>query len=236
MKLFQIKDNIWVSEYEEERDRPALGYIQGKKYSVAIDAGHSIDHIHEFYEALEKEGLPLPSLTILTHWHWDHTFAMHGVRGLTIANQKTDEYLREFIYQMSPESDKIFLHMDPTIEKEYEDGKPLVVVPADIVFEKQMRIDAGDEEILLSTCTSPHTDDSTLVYLPKEKILFFGDARSGIFPTWKADPKLLEEFIKTMKDSKAELFAGGHWPVYRREDFLKELEESLEEAKALQSE
>ena len=72
MELKKLSEHIWYMPFEEERDRPNLGYVRGDKRSLAIDAGHSEAHIREFYSLLQKEGLPLPSLTVLTHWHWDH--------------------------------------------------------------------------------------------------------------------------------------------------------------------
>ena len=87
MELYRLTERVWYTSYEEERDRPALGYIKGDKFSVAIDAGHSDAHLNEFYDLLRKENLPLPSLTIITHWHWDHSFAMHCINGISIANE-----------------------------------------------------------------------------------------------------------------------------------------------------
>ena len=80
MKLERLTERIWVYPYEEERDRPNLNYIRGDRWSLAVDAGHSESHVREFYQALEDEGLPMPELTVLTHWHWDHTFGMHAIR------------------------------------------------------------------------------------------------------------------------------------------------------------
>lgn len=75
-ELVRVTERIWYYPYEKERDRPILGYIKGDHYSVAVDAGHSETHTKEFYEALHNKGLPYPKFTILTHWHWDHTFGM----------------------------------------------------------------------------------------------------------------------------------------------------------------
>ena len=97
--------------FEEERDRPNLGYIKGDKRSLVVDAGHSEAHIREFYDLLCKEGLPLPSLTVLTHWHWDHTFAMHAVKGLTIANKTTNGHLLECIKKIEKSGPDAFLNM-----------------------------------------------------------------------------------------------------------------------------
>ena len=76
MELKKLTEHIWYMPFEEERDRPNLGYVKGDNWSLAIDAGHSAAHTAEFYELLEKENLPLPKLTVITHWHWDHNGAL----------------------------------------------------------------------------------------------------------------------------------------------------------------
>ena len=223
MKLNQINERIWYSDYEDERDRPALGYVLGDRFSLAIDAGHSAAHLSDFYMALKKNNLPLPELTVITHWHWDHAFAMHAVNGLTIANKKTDEYLREFIKNRTPEFDERFLNMDPYIRNEYTEDTPLIVVPADIVFENKYDIHLGNVTVTLSECISAHTDDSTLVYIPEYKVMFLGDALSGKYPTYVPDKGLLKQFIKVIENSEAETFIGAHWPVFTRESLLERL-------------
>ena len=80
-RLQQIGTHTWIFPLESAKDRPNLGYVLGKETALAIDAGHSSSHVEDFYRALEAEGLPLPDLTVITHWHWDHTFGMHAVHG-----------------------------------------------------------------------------------------------------------------------------------------------------------
>ena len=143
MELKKLSEHIWYMPFEEERDRPNLGYVKGDKMSLAIDAGHSESHIREFYDLLQKEGLPLPSLTVITHWHWDHTFAMHAVNGLTMANKLTNGHLLECMKKIETNGPDEFLNMYDSIQKEYEGGKEVIVVPADIVFEGDMTIDLG---------------------------------------------------------------------------------------------
>lgn len=64
MELKQLTERVWFMPYEEERDRPNLGYIKGDNWALAVDAGHSEEHVNQFYALLEKEGLPLPDLTV----------------------------------------------------------------------------------------------------------------------------------------------------------------------------
>ena len=61
MELKRLTEYIWVMPYEEERDRPNLSYIRGDRWSLAVDAGHSEEHIREFYRELEEAGLDIPS-------------------------------------------------------------------------------------------------------------------------------------------------------------------------------
>ncbi len=224
MELHQYNKQIYYTSYEEERDRPSLGYLKGEKFSIAIDAGHSDDHLGEFYELLEENRLPLPSLTILTHWHWDHSFALHAISGLSIANPKTNQYLKDFIAHQSEEYEKHFLSLDPSIALEYRDNKKIIVRTADILFEKELRIDAGSLPVLIFEAVSPHTDDATLILVPEHRLLFFGDATSGEFPTWKGEISRIEEMETLLKSLDFDVAIGGHWPPFDKQGLLEQLQ------------
>lgn len=223
-KLKKLSDRVWYYPFEEKRDRPNLGYIKGDNFSVCVDAGHSEEHLKEFYNALKKEELPLPSLTVLTHWHWDHTFAMHAVNGLCIANSKTNEHLKEFKNKLLENGSEFFLNMHESIRSEYKDGKEVIVVPSDIVFDKELLLDAGNCLIHLLETKSPHTDDSTLVHVINEGIVFLGDSNSGEFPTWKVDKKLAKEYKKTLSNIDANIFLEGHWSPDTKEAIVNDIE------------
>ena len=228
MELIKAADRIWYLTYEEERDRPCLGYIRGDHWSIAVDAGHSAAHVNEFYAALEKEKLPLPALTVITHWHWDHSFGMHAVNGLTVANAMTNRHLIEFKDRIGREGPQKFLSLDPSIRKEYEGGRPVIIKPADIVFKDDtLNLYPGGVSVHLSTCVSPHTDDTTLVFVPEEEYLFVGDCISGVFPTWERDPEKTRELIDTLRGIRAVRCLGGHWPVFDREELISSLEQEL---------
>ena len=130
MKLNRLSERVWFFPYEEERDRPNLGYVRGDRWSLAMDAGHSEDHVRAFYRALEEENLPLPSLTVLTHWHWDHTFGMHAVHGLCLANDQTNRYLRQAREKLQREGAEAFLSLDERIRAEYRRKRRLSANPS----------------------------------------------------------------------------------------------------------
>ena len=222
-KLNRLTERIWVYPYEEERDRPNLSYIRGDRWSLAVDAGHSSDHIHEFYHALEECGLPLPYLTVLTHWHWDHTFAMHAVHGLCLANEQTNRYLEDFRKKLDSEGTSFFFAMDETIRREYADGKPVIVTLPDLVFRGEMLLNAGNCPIRLFQAESPHTDDSTLVEVPGEKVLILGDSTGGVFPEWTMDPCLAGKLAETIRNVKTEICLPGHYTPLSPEMVIRDM-------------
>ena len=226
MKLERLTERIWYYPHEEERDRPNLGYIRGDRWSLAVDAGHSEAHTMEFYRALEEAGLPFPQLTVLTHWHWDHSFALHAIHGLSLANRQTNRHLKECRDRIEKNGPEEFLALHESIRREYSGNRPVKVIPADMEFAGEMRLDAGNCPVRVFQAASPHTDDSTLIEVSGEKVLFIGDANSGSFPTWEKDPVLVREFAETLKAADAEIFLEGHWipctPEDTIEDMLKE--------------
>ena len=223
MELKKLSEHIWYMPFEEERDRPNLGYVKGDKMSLAIDAGHSEEHIREFYELLRKEDLPLPSLTVITHWHWDHTFAMHAVNGLTMANKTTNGHLLECKKKIEENGPEEFLNIYDSIRKEYAGGKEVIVVPADIVFEGDMTIDLGGCTVKLMQTLAPHTDDSTLVYVCEDKTLFVGDSTCAEFPNGVKDKNRAGALAEKIRSICAVTCVEGHWQPVETTDTLADL-------------
>lgn len=224
-RLQQIGTHTWIFPLESAKDRPNLGYVLGKETALAIDAGHSSSHVEDFYRALEAEGLPLPDLTVITHWHWDHTFGMHAVHGKTLARPETNQKLLEIQKKMAdnPGYGKKFLRSDPCIIREYAGGVPLVVVPADEELTGDRTLDLGDVAVELHYAESPHTDDALLVYVPDDKVLFVGDAQLGEFPTWFMNPDKSAALKRQVMSYDVRTIVDGHWRPYTKAEYLEEL-------------
>ena len=224
MELIRVSERVLYGRFEAERDRPNLAYVRGDRWSLAVDAGHSEAHVREFYRALEDAGLPLPEVTVLTHWHWDHTFGMHAVHGRTIASRRTDGYLRAARERIAREGTGWILALDPSVALEYAGGAPVTVVPADVTYEGRLLLDAGNVPAEVFEAPSPHTDDATLVYLPTEKLLILGDAPCGVFPTWSTDPAQGRKLIAAVEATGAELCLSGHWLMETRRELVDSVE------------
>ena len=183
----EISSRISYIEPDHSLDRPLLAYIKGERFSMAFDAGASEDHVKLFYRELEKENLPLPELTVISHAHWDHSYGIHAIHGMAIANEKTYEYLKKD--SQTSKEDIFFSSFDADydfIRKEYGSPENIIIKLPDIIFRNSLTIDLGDVKAELHHIPSPHTDDSTILCLKEERILFAGDASSGTI-TSKAD-------------------------------------------------
>ena len=224
MKLNRINDRIWVSSFEEDRDRPALGYIRGDKYSLTVDAGHSKEHVEDFYSLLKEAGLPLPELTVMTHWHWDHTFGMFAINGLSLAEKRTEEHLQKLMMEWDDESEGRLKAMDEHIALEYRD-QSMQVVGADLVFGDEISLDLGGIKVQCLHTESPHTDDSVLILLPEERVLFFGDCISGEYPEWIVDIERMKLLITKLEELDFDLAIGGHWEPESKRELVERLKE-----------
>lgn len=224
-KLQRLSEHVWIFPFNSPKDRPNLGYILGADKALAVDAGHSSSHVEDFYDAIRAEGLPLPEITVITHWHWDHTYGMHAVNGETMARPETNAKLAEIQAEMKedPDSVKRFLASDPTIRREYAGGIPVAVVPADKIVNEDFSIDLGGVEVQVMKTESPHTDDALMVYVPGDRVLFVGDAQLGEFPSWRMDWDKLDALARKVNGIDADIVIDGHWKPYTKEQFMAEI-------------
>lgn len=237
MELKQITNRIYYMEAYEVTDRPILGYIKGDKYSLAIDAGNSKNHVLEFYSLLENKGLPKPKYTVITHYHWDHTFGMHAISGNSILSNLTNIKLEEMKNWNWTKND-----MDIRIEKgfdiefcknhivkEYKNLDDIKVVTGDIIFNDELSIDLGGIKCYLMHIVSPHTDDTIVAYIPSEKILFIGDSDGGDYNNLNGnyDKVKLKKYINFIENLDYEISIVGHGEPESKDNTLKYLYEEL---------
>lgn len=202
MELKRINDRVFYYPHQPETDRPMLAYLKGEKTVLAIDAGNSADHVDEFYKALEVEGFKKPDITVITHWHWDHTFGIHHIHGLSVAHYKTNVFLESEKVKLFDNAYIQFLKKDDKcLNREYANNKEIVVALSDIQFEKELTLNLGGMTAKVFHVESPHSEDTVLIYVPEEKMLFLGDATSeDFFNDGYMDKCKLNSLIDTIED------------------------------------
>ncbi|MDP4090324.1 MAG: MBL fold metallo-hydrolase [Bacillota bacterium] len=241
MELKKLSSRIYYLPNEEETDRPVLGYINGDKYSLAVDAGNSRRHVEKFYEELRNENLRLPDYTVITHWHWDHTFGMHAVSGKTVSGRRTNEKLKEVAaWQWTDEATKARLDTgkdielcDRCIKLEYPDRNDIKVITSDIEFSGTLKLDLGGIYCEITEVRAPHSEDSVLIFVPDERTVFVGDAdcEDHYNNHGRYDKAELERYIELIKDYNFNTYVIGHDKPESREEVLDYLDGELEKIK-----
>lgn len=237
MELNKLSDRVYYLPAEERTDRPNLGYIRGDRYSLAVDAGNSSDHVDKFYRELRELGLRLPDFTVITHWHWDHTFGMHSVSGKTVAGHLTNAKLNEMqkwewtdeAMEMRLQSGEDIEICDRCIKLEYPDRNKIKIVRAEIEFNGAISIDLGGIHCEIREFIATHSDDSVLVHVPEERVAFIGDAEGtdDYQNQGEYDKTKLKEMIRVLEKIDANIIILGHDGPQSKLETLSYLKDQL---------
>ena len=230
--LQQLTDRVWTLPHDEASDRPVLTYIEGDQLSVAVDAGASPAHVREFYTAITDKGLTIPEITILTHWHWDHSFGLCAANGFTMASKKTTEKLKEVAqWAWTPEAMEKRLETHEEIPfchehicLEYRRPEWIQVTLPDMTLEGEGTMDIGGVTIACLTCDSPHSRDALLV--SADGVLIIGDAGYEDFYELdrQYDKGRLAAFLEKLKGRDEKWLVAGHEKPLPLKDFIAYLE------------
>ena len=225
MGLEKLTDRIYYYPHQPEFDRPMLAYVKGSKFSLAVDAGYSEKHVSDFYVLLKQEELEKPDFTVITHWHYDHTFGMHHIHGTSIAHCKTNYFLAEQqTNAANPNYMDILKDEDICFSREYDNISSLKIVFSDIEFQNEIKINLGDLTAIIFHTESPHSEDTVCVYIPEERVLFLGDSTSeDFFNNSYMDKEKLKKLVSLIEDSDCVYCVLSHAEPMNKEELLEYL-------------
>ncbi|WP_042473353.1 MBL fold metallo-hydrolase [Bacillus ndiopicus] len=218
--LNKLSDTIYYLSNQDDKDRPTLGLVCGDQFSLIIDAGNSTQHAKEFLLEIEKLDVPPIKYLVITHAHWDHILGMNEFNATVIVNSQTNEILKEWqSYKFDDRSlqnyvdrNQISAKCMEIIQAEIPNRDSFKLGSPDIIFENTLTIDLGNKVCIIERIHSTHTDDSTIIYIPDEKVVFLGDSAyctttNSLFHFKQA---LLLPMINDIKKYDAEMFLLGH--------------------------
>jgi glyoxylase-like metal-dependent hydrolase (beta-lactamase superfamily II) len=183
-RFHQISQHIYLLDPEASTDRPVLGAIVGKRATLMIDAGNSPDHANLLLDQLTKQNLAKPKYVVLTHSHWDHVFGSsafevpifaHEETSCTIKGMSQLDWGDEALDRRVEEGTEIEFCRD-MIKAEWPDRSNLRLKPPDVSFVDRLEFDLGEVGCQVKHVGGDHASDSSIIYIPEDRILFLGDA------------------------------------------------------------
>jgi len=181
--LQRISDRVyWLPPAKP--DRPSLGAVVGEHATVMLDAGASDEHARLFLDALAAEGVAPPIAVVLTHADWDHVFGAVEVGAPLIAHRLTDTALAALAgtdwsdeaLDRRVESGERCPEHAANIKAELPAPRNVRVARADRVFEEGVDLELGGATVQVRHVGGDHAADSTVMYVPQDRVLFLGDA------------------------------------------------------------
>ena len=222
MNLQRITNHIYWTPPLEATDRPLLGAVVGETMTLMIDAGNSPDHANRFLNLLKQHKLRAPDFVALSHWHWDHIFGANTIDATLIAHYKTTQKLQEmshWSWKDKPLAQRVedgteieFCREHMKLELTDRQRAQLKIKIPELSFEHQLTLDLGSLTAQLIHVGGDHSDDSCVVYVPEEKVVFMGDCiYDSIYETPRHyTPQNIFPLLDKLLSLQADHYFDGH--------------------------
>lgn len=228
--LKQLTNCIYYLPHNPETDRPILAAICGTDQTLIVDAGNSDKHAKLFLEELNKYQITNYHSVVLTHWHWDHSFGTNQMNMLTIAHEKTSMHLEEIIeYEWSDKAldERVEKGLETQfcsemMKKEFGVDRNITITLPNITFKEQFEIDLGGIRCVIKYVVGDHSDDSSLIFVEEEKVLFLGDCLYPSIYTQQPHYKIdnVRHLLENIEMFDAEIYVLSHQPPLAKDDFI----------------
>ena len=219
--LVQLSDHVYSYVDREESAANSYGanagIVVGSKGVAVVDTLISAKEAQRFLQQIRAVTDKPILYTVNTHSHFDHSFG-NGVfkdqGAVLISHEASDSSLRKQGPSVLAGIENFGLTAQDMVGTRLE--------YSDIVFQKHLRLDLGGIIVELIHVIDSHTQGSSLVYVPQEKIVFAGDILFTDFHPYMADGEAKEwnKALDFLADLGAEKIIPGHGPVSGRKDVL----------------
>ena len=189
------------------------GFIVGDDGVLVIDAMMVASQVRPYLEEIRKVTDKPIRYLVNTHHHVDHSFGNQFYLPTEVVSHRG---CRESMIIAGADVESLTQRY-PQYRDDWVQSR---LTPASITYEDKMIVHLGDRVIELLHPGPAHTYGDTLVYLPREKVLFTGDvafqyltplARDGHVSNW------IKVTNGILKDVNATTLVMGHGPVSGKE-------------------
>ncbi|GAB6991035.1 MBL fold metallo-hydrolase [Paenibacillus pini] len=218
--LKKLSDKVYYMPQYSETDRPTLGLICGENFSVIVDSGNSPAHARDFLNLVEQIDIAPVKFVVITHWHWDHIFGMDTMKLLSISHNQTKdriEYLKTLTWDDASldsrvETGEEIEFCSSMIKLEMPTRDHLKLKAPDISFNSTIELDLGGVRCIVEHVGGVHAQDSSIIYIPDEKVMFLGDCIYQDFYSgeWSYDLNELTVLLDKIKKYDVDYYVTGH--------------------------
>jgi glyoxylase-like metal-dependent hydrolase (beta-lactamase superfamily II) len=221
LQLTQLTEHVWLLPHHPNPNtiQSSIGVIANRNRSLLVDAGNSPRLARKLKTELVRCNLPPISHIIYTHHHWDHIYGASEfgvpVTAHTICKAILEEEARkpwgiEFLEKE--------IKRNPKLETSYNaratsitDWAAFKIIVPENAFEKEDTIDWDGLTIELEHVGGVHAEDSIVVKVPQEGVMFLGDC---YYPPplhlREEDPVPSFEMLRRLQDPAYHLYVEGH--------------------------
>lgn len=234
-KLKRISNRIVYLPPYKETDRPILLAVKGDAKTLVIDAGNSSNHARLFLDQLEEYEMR-GDLLVLTHWHWDHVFGMREMHMPKICHEETYNKIKELqtlswedrdLDKRVQEGTEIPFCAD-AMKKELGNQRNIVLPLPDLTFHHKITVHLGGVTCIIEHVGGDHSHDSSIIYIPEEKVLFLGDCLyANLYAEeWNYTVEKTHQLISSIEkyDDAEVIFLSHHNAPLTKEEFQLHLQ------------
>lgn len=233
-KLKKLTEHVFYLSNPHDKKRPLLACIVGDDQVLFVDAGISIAHMQEMLDQFDAMAYhhKLPRLGVITDSHCQHSLGLQACHFPYIAHKISKEHLQEmYEWDWSDKSldhlakeNKIPVQEVKNLKKEWPHREETLVVQIPcIIYRHQLELDLGHVSCMLEHIESDYSEDSTIVYLKEDKVLFIGDCMNfGIHYVTPSYSKQLFTVIDLLLSYDAEYFVfSSEKKIMDRNEFIE---------------
>lgn len=235
-KLTQLTEHVWHWSHNPSFTavQSSVGVIVGENETVLVDAGNSPQLAHRIKDTIRQCGHPPVSHIIYTHHHWDHTYGAcefqvpvvaHASCKSLLAKEAQKPWSVEYLHQQI-ESNPLLEVSYRAKERVIRDWTTFRIVLPDIVFDHSLTLQCGSLSLELEHVGGQHAEDSIVVRIPQEQVIFLGDC---YYPPplhlRTPESEVSTSMLAAVESKEYALYVEGHRNPVKRATIRKRLKQ-----------
>jgi glyoxylase-like metal-dependent hydrolase (beta-lactamase superfamily II) len=184
-KLEQITDKAWYWPPNRNplRVEATIGAVCGNDGTLLVDAGNSPEISSQLIVAMQRRGFPPVTHIVYTHHHWDHVSGACVFNATIIAHTSCKEILLEeakkpwglqFLQEEIKRNPNLKVSFNAR-KRAIRDWETFKIIPPRIGFKRSKTLNLGNLRVELQHVGGKHAEDSIIVKVPSEGVMFLGD-------------------------------------------------------------